>query len=92
MILRRGWIPGVAAGLPTFSKARSERRLALCESLILDPRRRVMIVAVDDREHVILLGAAGETLLESRPAKPAFEPVPPSEAEAEPRLVSGDGR
>jgi flagellar protein FliO/FliZ len=40
------------------------RRLAVIESLALDPRHRLVLVRRDDREHLILLGT-GETVVES---------------------------
>ncbi|PWE17545.1 hypothetical protein DDZ18_07695 [Marinicauda salina] len=76
-ILRRGWAQGFLPGLPG---AHAERRMRIVESLVIDPRRRVAIVEVDDVEHVLLLGAANETLLDARPA-PKFEPVAPDDAE-----------
>lgn len=42
------------------------RRLALLDSLMLDPRRRMVLVRHDDREFLILLGNSGETLLDAR--------------------------
>lgn len=52
------------------------RRIAVVESLALDARHRLVLVRRDDREHLILLGAA-ETVVESgilsRPALPAPE-------------------
>ena len=36
--------------------ARGERRLALVESLVLDPQRRLVLVRLDGRERLILLG------------------------------------
>jgi len=42
-----------------------ERRLSIIESLLLDARRRVVIVRRDDKEYVILLSPHGETVLES---------------------------
>jgi flagellar protein FliO/FliZ len=40
------------------------RRLAVIESLALDPRHRLVLVRRDDREHLILIGAS-ETVVES---------------------------
>lgn len=40
------------------------RRLAVVESLALDPRHRLVLVRRDDREHLILIGT-GETVVES---------------------------
>ncbi len=36
------------------------RRLVLVESLPLDPRTRLVLVRRDEREHLILIGAAGQ--------------------------------
>jgi len=44
-------------------------RLKIVETLYLDPRHRLVIVRQDDREHTILLGGAGDTLISSTPAK-----------------------
>jgi flagellar protein FliO/FliZ len=37
-------------------KTPAERRLALVESLMLDPQRRLVLVRLDGREHLLLLG------------------------------------
>ena len=42
-----------------------DRRLALIEMLSLDPRRRIVLVRRDNKEHLILLSPTGETILES---------------------------
>ncbi|GLK51527.1 flagellar biosynthetic protein FliO [Maricaulis virginensis] len=65
--VRRGWILQGMTGLRGFG-AGMERRLNLKETLVIDPRRRVVIVQADDTEHVVLLGAEAETVLASRPA------------------------
>lgn len=87
VILRKGWLPPGLSGMVQFQPARGARRLSIRESLLLDPRRRVVIVRVDGIEHVVLLGAAGETLLDTRPAppEPVFEPVfdPPQSVDSE---------
>lgn len=41
-----------------------DRRLNIVESLLLDARRRIVIVRRDDKEYLILLSPHGETLLE----------------------------
>jgi len=45
---------------------KSTGRLSVVETLYLDPRRRIVIVRSDDSEHVLLLGATGDLLIESR--------------------------
>lgn len=42
--------------LARFGSAKKERRLAVVESLVLDPARRLVIVSCDGRERLILLG------------------------------------
>jgi len=39
-----------------FAPARKERRLAIVESLVLDPARRLVLVSFDGRERLLLLG------------------------------------
>jgi flagellar protein FliO/FliZ len=53
------------------------RRLRVSERLMLDPRRSVVIVRVDDEEHVLLLSPFGEKKL-GRIANPP--PLAPPEA------------
>ena len=56
---RRSGLGGVAA------KPRSRsRRLGVVEVLTLDPKRRLVIVKRDGVEHLLLLGAASETVVE----------------------------
>ncbi|MEQ1819897.1 MAG: flagellar biosynthetic protein FliO [Terricaulis sp.] len=53
------------------------RRMRVTETLLIDTRRRMVIVRVDDREHVMLLGPGGDVLVTDMAAKetPAPEPV-----------------
>jgi len=55
--------------------AQGPRRLKVSESLMLDPRRRLVIVRCDEREHVLLLGPAGDVVVSEMAAK---EPNPES--------------
>jgi flagellar protein FliO/FliZ len=51
--------------LPTMRLgARPGRRLQVVEVLMLDTRRRLVLIRRDDTEHLILLGAASETVIE----------------------------
>ncbi|MCK4946335.1 MAG: FliO/MopB family protein [Alphaproteobacteria bacterium] len=43
----------------------SKRRLKVVEFLSLDHRRRLVLVRCDDREHLLLLGSQGETVVET---------------------------
>jgi len=81
VIVRRGWLPGGFPAIANLAGPRAERRLEVKESLILDPRRRVLIVKADDEEHVLLLGPERETLITTRPAKGelVFEPEMPDD-------------
>jgi flagellar protein FliO/FliZ len=42
--------------LARFGGTRKERRLAVVESLVLDPARRLVIVSCDGKERLVLLG------------------------------------
>lgn len=50
---RLGMLQGVVAG--------QVRRMRVSERLMLDPRRSVVIVRVDDEEHVLLLSPFGDS-------------------------------
>ena len=39
-----------------FTSTRAERRLAVVESLVLDPTRRLVLVSCDGEERLLLLG------------------------------------
>ena len=63
--------PSLGLGAMARPGARGPRRLEIAEVLPLDPRRRLVLVREGDREHLLLLGAGGETVVESRPAPAA---------------------
>lgn len=42
-----------------------KRRLKIVETLPLDARRRMVLIRRDDREHLVIIGASGETVVET---------------------------
>ena len=62
-------------GMLDASGANAQRRLKATESLMLDPRRRLVLVRLDGREHLLLLSPAGDKVVTDVEAK---EPPPPS--------------
>ena len=42
-----------------------KKRLQIMDILPLDGRRKAILLRRDDREHLVILGASGETLVES---------------------------
>lgn len=56
----RGLLPGMAS-------AKTGKRMRVVESLMIDARRRVVIVQIDGAEHAVLLGASSELVLSGRP-------------------------
>ena len=79
LAVRKGWIFQGMTGLRPFMGER--KRLAVTETLVIDPRRRLVILRTDETEHVVLLGAEQETILSSQPVtEPAV--IPGHEAEA----------
>ena len=53
-------------------KASSDRRLAIVEVLPVDAKRRLVLIRRDNKEHLIILGADGELLIESGTTAPSF--------------------
>lgn len=47
-------------GMVQLTRQPSERRLKVVESLMLDPRRRLVIVRMGDQDHLLLLGPGGD--------------------------------
>ncbi len=63
------------------AQAGNGRRLALMESLQLDPKHRLVLVRRDDRTHLLLLGPMGDLVVETDCPQPRFE-LPVSEVGA----------
>lgn len=42
-----------------------KRRLKIVEILTIDPRRKALILRRDDKEHLVILGVNGETVVET---------------------------
>lgn len=65
-------------------------RLGITESLRIDEKRRLVLVRRDDSEHLVLLGATSDLLLETIHGRNRTrEPPPRHEASAEPPLREG---
>lgn len=47
-----------------------KRRLQIIEVLPLDVRRKALILRRDDKEHLVILGANGETVVETNIERP----------------------
>lgn len=67
----RRWGQGFLVARPTGGG--KSRRLALVEGLSLDTKRRLVLVRRDDREHLLLLGAEGDVVVETNCVAPRFE-------------------
>ncbi|MCK5375173.1 MAG: flagellar biosynthetic protein FliO, partial [Alphaproteobacteria bacterium] len=63
---------GLAAQTPVIRG--NNRRLRLVESLPLDARRRLVLLECDKIQHLVILSASGETVIESNiPARPSVD-------------------
>ena len=51
------------------ANAGGQKRLRVSESLMIDPRRRLVIVRCDEREHLILCGPGGDVVVAAMAAK-----------------------
>ena len=67
---RRYGLPGIVSGSAT-------RRLAVVETLMVDARHKLLIIRRDDKEHLVLVGPEGTSVVETGiPAKPpALTPI-----------------
>lgn len=52
-------------GVPGIMSANATRRLAVVETLMLDARHKLFILRRDDKEHVVLVGPEGSSVIES---------------------------
>lgn len=63
--------------LPGFSTGGPNRRLEVVETLVVDPRHKVVLMRADGLEHLVLLGPSAPLLLERRDAAaPPEDPAP----------------
>ncbi len=69
--VQKGWLLQQLTGLRQLGGG--DKRLKVRETLVIDPRRRLVILQADGTEHVVLLGAERETVLSTAAARP--EPV-----------------
>jgi flagellar protein FliO/FliZ len=72
--VQKGWLLQQMTGLRRIGG--HERRLKIRETLVIDPRRRLVILQADGAEHVVLLGMERETVLSTAPARPDLEIAP----------------
>jgi flagellar protein FliO/FliZ len=60
-----GWAARRLGMTPKVSAGGREKRLAVVEVAAVDAKRRLVLVRRDDREHLLLLGAAQDVVVES---------------------------
>ncbi len=72
--------------VPTGRQTSVNKRLAVTETLTIDPKRKLVIVRHDDREHLLLLGEQDTILEAGLPAKE--EPVAHVPSEVRPLNAS----
>src|SRR5215469_1339891 len=52
-------------GLANIVQGKSSRRLAVIESLMLDARHKAVLIRRDDREHLVVMGPEGASVVEA---------------------------
>jgi flagellar protein FliO/FliZ len=52
-------------GVPGIVSSHATRRLAVVETLMLDTRHKLFILRRDDKEHLVLVGPQGTSVVES---------------------------
>lgn len=65
-------------------KARTTR-LVVVDALMLDPKRRLVLLRRDETEHLVILGPSGETVVEAGILSPVTAPLTPATAKGQPR-------
>jgi flagellar protein FliO/FliZ len=68
---------------PTGRAGRRAGRIGIVESVALDAKRRLVLVRRDDREHLVVLGPAGDLVVERGISAPPPD-TPGGAAEPEP--------
>lgn len=58
--------------------AGNNRRIEVVESRTLDTNRKLVLVACDGAEHLVLLGQSGETILSAADPTDPTDPTPPA--------------
>lgn len=53
---------GLAGATPVY---KGQKRLKIIESQTLDARRRLVLIRCDDKEHLVLLGINGDTIIKT---------------------------
>lgn len=86
LIVACAWAAKRFGLVPTGRQSSMNKRLAVTETLAIDPKRKLVIVRHDDREHLLLLGEQDTILETGLPAKE--EPIIESTAEAKPLNAS----
>lgn len=77
-LAKRFGVPGA------FSRPRATRRLSLVESLPIDARHRLVLVRRDAVEHLVMLGAGGDSLIETGIEPPPTPPDAPASPASDP--------
>lgn len=80
MLLALGFVVALMGGLALILKkmglagaeaeAPSSKRLKLLERLPLDARRQLVLLSRDDQQHLVILSAQGETVIETNIKEP----------------------
>ncbi len=68
LVLALVGLAGLAArrfGIPGIANAKSARRLAVVETLMLDARHKLCLVRRDQSEHLIVIGPDGTSVIET---------------------------
>lgn len=82
------WLARRFGMIPSRGRTSSERRLKIVETAALDGKRRLLLVRRDNIEHLLMLGATGDVVVESGIAAP----VESEPAAGGPVRISGGGR
>lgn len=67
------WVARRYAGRLGIVRPNASGRLSVTGQISLDPRRRVLLVRCDEREHLLLLGPNNDLVIDSSAGKSSFQ-------------------
>jgi len=89
LIVLVSWVLRLFTGAGARTTKGRNRRLAVVDSLVVDPKRTLLIVRRDDVEHLILTGGPADVVVESGIApRPAEAPAPRTTTAARTRFTT----
>lgn len=73
LVFAAAWLTRKLGLEKRWKQSSEDARLKVVDSLMIDPRRRLVLIRRDAREHLVLLNASGDVVIESYDADHATQ-------------------